>query len=144
MAKPTVAQAESSAQAIPLSDVTITCYRAPHFYGEPEADQPITIPGQQVGEILSWLAQTRPSMLGDATVNLWPAGSIALDLEGLGELLSGMGQANLEEVGISAASLFCFLGEVTRDLAARLYASESGAAMVKGATITLPTPKAVA
>lgn len=61
MSKKTVAPQPAPTQgAIPLSDITITWYRQPHFHGEKGA-VPIMITGRQLGQVLSWLAQTRPA-----------------------------------------------------------------------------------
>lgn len=83
MSKPKVARVGSPAQAISLDDVTITCYRQPHFISE-DGEQPITIPGRQLGQVLAWLAQTRPGILGKATDDLFHPGEVGLKLEGLG------------------------------------------------------------
>jgi hypothetical protein len=149
MSKPKVApatpreQAPRAADAIPLSEITITCYRQPHFAGE-EGQQPITIPGKQLGQILAWLAQTRPGLLGKPDKDLWDPVDVALDLEGLGGVLRGLGEADFAEIPIHGPSVLCLLSDVASDLAARLQASEDGDGAIAPAMITLPTRKAAA
>ena len=145
MSKPTVPHAESPAQGIPLSDVTITCYRPSHFVGE-EGLTAVTITGQQLGQVLAWLARTRPGLIGKdaATAELWSPSDVAMDLEGLGGILRGLGETPLEEIPVDPASMFRLLAEIASDLAARLSASDDGDYTLKRATFTLPTPTAVA
>lgn len=152
MSKPKVAPARPKGQAehamtpgraIPLSDVTITCYRQPHFFGE-EGETPITITGRQLGQIVAWLAQTRPGCLPAphnkvSDENLWDPDGVALDVEALGEVLRGMGSAELENLIIDVPGVLSLLGDVASDLAARLRASVDGDKALMRATITLPT-----
>jgi hypothetical protein len=139
MSKPKVA---SPAQAIPLSDVTITCYRHPHFVGE-EGRVPVEISGRQLGQVLAWVLQARPGVFGKGNedTDVWEGADVALDLEGHGEVVRGLAAADL---GIDIPSMLSLLADVTGDLAARLSTSEDGAGLIKRATITLPTRKAVA
>ena len=141
MAKPTVAQAESDAQVIPLSDVTITGYRQAYFVsGEEQA--PFTVSGRQLGQIMAWLVKTRPGWNMATDDDLWPALDIAIDLEALGEVLRGLGNTDPDE--IEMPGVFSLLGDIAGDLAARLHASEGGDSALKRATLTFPTRKAVA
>lgn len=135
--------AVSPAHTIPLSDVTITCYRPAHFVGE-EGQTPITITGRQLGQALAWLAKTRPGRFDGSADDLWSPEDVALKVEGLGEVLLGLGMADLENIPLDVPSVFCLLAEVTSDLAARLHASEDGDKALKRATITLPTRKEAA
>ena len=145
MSKLTVPQAESPDQTIPLSDVTITCYRDPHFHGENEKELvPITIPGQQLGQILAWLLQVRPGIVNGSAGDLWSPEDVAFELEGLSEVLRGLAVGDLENVPIDTPDMLYFLANATGDLAARLSASVRGNEALKRATVTLPTRKAVA
>ena len=145
MSTPKVPQAESPAQPIPLSDVTITCYRPSFFVGE-EGPTAVTITGQQLGQVLAWLARTRPGLIGNdpSSKDLWSRDDVAMDLEGLGGILRGLGETPLEEIPVEPASMFRLLAEIASDLAARLSASDDGDYTLKRATFTLPTPTAVA
>jgi hypothetical protein len=67
-----------------------------------------------------------------------------MDLEGLGEILRGLSNGDLENVPCEIPSIFSLLADVAGDLAARLSASEDGDERLRRATITLPTRKAVA
>jgi hypothetical protein len=143
MSRPKVTRAVSPAQqAIPLSDVTITCYRHPHFVGE-EGRVPVEISGRQLGQVLAWLLQTRPGVIGKGheDTDVWESVDVALNLEGLGEVVRGLAEA---DPGIDIPSMFAFLADVTGDLAARLHATEEGDLTINRATITLPTRKGAA
>jgi hypothetical protein len=137
MAKTTVPRAESPAQTIPLSDVTISTYREAHFLGE-EGKQPVTITGRQLGQVLTWLLDVHPTIFDKPDDDVWDPGTVAYDLERLGDLLRGLSGANLVDVLVDPARLFGLLGEVTGDLAARLNAREDGDGVMKRTTITLP------
>jgi hypothetical protein len=145
MSKPKVARVQADPPSIPLDDVTITCYRSAHFVGE-EGEQPVTITGRQLGQVLAWLAQTRPGLIGpDAALEeLWSPSSIALNLEGLAEVLKALSTSDLENIPIEVPSVLDLLANLTGDLAARLNASEHGNSALKRATIALPTRKPAA
>jgi hypothetical protein len=141
--------AASPAHTVPLSDVTITMDRRGNF-GSGKDHQAITVTGRQLGQVLAWIAQTRPGCIGGpdspdpAADNLWPSDDIALKLEGLGELLRGLSTADLESMSVDVPSVFALLGESISDLSARLGASEDGTNQIKRATLNLPAQKAVA
>jgi hypothetical protein len=75
---------------------------------------------------------------------LWSPADVALDLEGLGEVLLGLSMTDLENIPTDTSSVLALLAGVTRDLAARLSASEDGDKALTRATITLPTQKEAA
>jgi hypothetical protein len=145
MSKPKVARVQVDPPSIPLSDVTITCYRPSHFVGE-EGPQAIAVTGRQLGQVLAWLARTRPGLIGNdpARDDMWTPDDVAMDLEGLGGILRGLGEVSLQEIPVDAGSMFCLLAEIANDLAARLSASAEGDRTLKRATIALPTRKAAA
>ena len=130
--------ANSSAQAIPLRDVTITLYRPPHYMGE-EGKQPVTITGRQLGQLLAWLLKTRPG-IGASHDPLWTADDLALHVEWLSVILGGLAQAD-DHDNVSGA--FYFLTDIVSDLSARLGAGQAGDDLLKDATLALPTRKAV-
>jgi len=147
MGKKRVALAAVPKQAIPLSDVTITWYRAAHFFGE-DRDVPVTITGRQLGQVLSWLARTRPGVIGkDASrPEVWTQSEVALSLEGVAEVLRGLGEADLPTIPAEIPSIFVLLSEVTADLASRLSAIDDSDDELKRATVSLSAdsvPKAV-
>jgi hypothetical protein len=127
---------QAPADAIPLDGVTITCYPQFHF-GSGEKQEPRRITGRQLGQVLAWLAQTRPAILGNAG-DLWTSTEVGLKLEGLGEILLALGQTDLDNIPLNVPSVFCLLAEVASDLAARLQASEDGQDAIDHAMIALP------
>jgi hypothetical protein len=140
-------QEAQAARTIPLSEIAITWYRGAHFVGEKD-DTPVVISGRQLAQVLSWLANERPGVFGEkpSREDVWTAGEIGLELEGLGEILRGLGEADLEIIPANTPSIFCALSTVTKGLAMRLAAVDDGETESKQATVTIgaPAPKAEA
>jgi hypothetical protein len=125
-----------SGAAVPLSDVTVSWERDPHFMGE-TGPCPVTIRGAELGAVLDWMARVRP---GEPTRLPGPE-SIGMVLEGLARICNGLHDSS--EAISDAGSIFWTLGVILDDYAARLAAyGEDGKMQQPSATVAIAPPAA--
>ncbi len=130
-------KAEPAAQTttVPLSDVTFTVYRPPHFIAE-DHPQAVTIAGKDVAVLLDWFVRTYPM----ANVNGFrDQEDIGFEVEALAEACNALADANWGER--DANSVFYGLHRVLADLSCRLTAcaAERGE---RRPTVTIGQPAA--
>jgi hypothetical protein len=121
-------------RTVPLSDITITWPPLRDFDGEPET--PITLSGKRLGAIVAWMARTTPGHLrgeGDP----WYADGVRFDLQGLAEILRGLGAADLDMASVNTSAIFPLLATMATDLAGRLAAEDDVETDFKAAIVTI-------
>jgi hypothetical protein len=147
MSKNKVTQMRPAAQpatplGVPLEDITITWPPLGDFEGESET--PITITGQQLGQMVAWLARTAPYTLKrPAREDMLDKEYQFLQLEGIAGLLKAVGSAGAEFDDERPAAC-AFLASAVQDCAARLAAMDDVKTDLKHATVMVGSPKAVA
>jgi hypothetical protein len=123
-----VAPIRAASKAIPLSAIRITWTRPAHFLGEKDP-VPVTLTGEKLATILGWLSSH------DKNLTLDWFGDVALQQEGLGEILRALSDADAGEM--EPCPIFWTLGRFASDLAARAMAAEDGKDLLAKATVQI-------
>jgi hypothetical protein len=139
MAKGTVSSIRRKSQpvappSVPLSDITIMWPPLNDFEGEPET--PITITGQQLGQMVAWLARSAPYMLKRPGDNILDRQYQFLQLEGIAGLLKAVGSAGAD-FDSERPAVCAFLAHAVQDCAARLAAMDDVKTDLKRAVVTV-------
>jgi hypothetical protein len=141
MAKSKVAQIRPAEQpdaprTVPLSDITITWPRRNHFEAD-ERRTPVTLNGERLSQVVSWIEQTRPGRMTASSDTIWDEGEVQMSLEGLHQVLCMLGEVDHERAALDYGALFWFLSESLRDHTARLGAALNAKHQGEDGTVTI-------
>lgn len=136
MSNERVAQKPAEAQVLTLADISVTWQG--HQWAFDKSPRPVTIKGEDLATVLSWLFQLIPTGAFDMFDDRF---SIGYHLEDLAVICNALGKVDWAEALEEPSDAFDGLQEVLKDLAARLLAKDRSGDIQK-ATVTIQSAAA--